>query len=206
MKLTLRFVGLFLLALSSALLAGEPGSITNEKYGFQLTFPSDWRVDRVQHPDPFPDIKAFKSGQASLGGSVGTLGSGEAPADWNAVYLNQGQAAAPGEAPARPIILVYAHAAPAKSFEEFSAYFKEFMTLLRMEVVSARKVTTASGLEGYDYIYRMGPIPTRVCVFFTNGRRYGLTYFDMDEKAFEAHQKDFNELVKAFEVVPAAAR
>lgn len=203
MKLTLRFLGLFLLALSSALLAGEPESVTNEKYGFKLTFPSDWKVDRVQHPDPFPDIKAFKSGQASLGGSVGTLGSGEAPVDWNAVYLNQSQAAPLGETPPLPVILIYAHEAPAKSFEEFSAYFKEFITLFRMEVVSARTVSTASGLEAYDYVYRMGPIPVRVCVLFRNGKRYGLTYFERDQKSFEEHAKYFDEVVKSFEVLPA---
>jgi len=75
--------------------------------------------------------------------------------------------------------------------------------LFRMEVASARRVKTATGVEGYEYVYKMGPVPTRVAVFFANGKRYGLMYFEPEQKDFDRFEQPFNELVRSFQILAA---
>ena len=200
-----------LAALALLLLAGSAGAqerktLVNQKYVFQVSYPADWKVERTMHPDPFPKIEDFKAGRAKLSGGIQIGGERQEPADWNAAWFNQIQTGPPPGvpySPSVPSILVYAHPAAAMSFEEFTAYFKEFVGLFRMEVVLAGRVKTAGGMEGYEYVYKMGPVPTRVAIFFANGKRYGLMYFEPEQKDFDRFEQPFGELVRSFQILAA---
>ena len=194
---------LTLLLLAGSATAQEQKTLVNQEYGFQVSYPADWKVQRVLHPDPFPKIEDFKAGRAKLSGGMKAGGDGQEPKDWNAVNFNQGQARAMDAPPALPTILLYAHPATAMRFDELTAYFKEFLGLFRMEGVSATTVKTAGGVEGYEYVYKMGPVPTRVAVFFANGNRYGMMYSEPEQKDFDRLQQPFDELVRSFQILAA---
>ena len=199
---------LTLLLLAGSAVAQERKTLVNQKYGYQVSYPADWKVERTMHHDPFPKLEDFKAGRASLGGGIEVGGDAPKPEDWNAAWFNQIRTGPPPGvpySPSVPSILVYAHPAAAMSFEEFTAYFKEFVGLFRMEVVLAGRVKTAGGMEGYEYVYKMGPVPTRVAVFFANGKRYGLMYFEPEQKDFDRFEQPFGELVRSFQILAASS-
>lgn len=198
---------LTLLLLAGSAAAQERQILVNQKYGFQVSYPATWKVQRIVHSDPFPKIEDFKAGRATLSGGIQIGGDAPEPADWNAAYFNL-VLRADGDPPALPTILVYAHPAAAMSFDEFTAYFKEFVGMLGMEVVSATRLKTAAGLEGYEYVYKMGPVPIRVAVFFANGKRYGMTYVEPEQaepeqKDFDRFEQPFSELVRSLQILAA---
>ena len=206
-----------LAALALLLLAGSAGAqerktLVNQKYVFQVSYPADWKVERTMHPDPFPKIEDFKAGRASLSGGVEVGGDAQEPADWNAAWFNQSQSGPP-PTPGVPFsfsvpsILVYAHPAVATSFDEFTAYLKSLLGTTGMELVSSARVKTASGLEGYDYVYHFtgGMMPTRLVVFFKDGKRYGLTYPEMEQKDFDRFEQPFSEMVRSFQILAASS-
>lgn len=178
--------------------AKERKTLINQKHGFQVSYPDDWKCQRVMHEDPFPKVEDLKAGRVRFSGGASFGGETPEPADWNAAWFNQGQARALNAPPALPTVLVYAHPAAAVSFDEFTAYFKQFLGFLHMELVSAARVKAAGDLPGYQYVYKMGPVPTRVAVFFAKGKRYGLMYSEVEQKDFDRFETLFNELVASF--------
>jgi hypothetical protein len=197
-------------ALTLWLLAGpaaaqERQTLVNQKYGFQVNYPAAWKAERVIHPDPFPKIEDFKAGSAKVSGGIQIGSDAPEPEDWNAAYFNQGQLRAMDVPPALPTILVYAHPAADLSFDEFTAYFKDFVGLFRMEVVTAGKVKATGGAVGYEYVYKMGSVTTRVAVFFANGKRYGMMYSEPEQKDFDRFEQFFHDLVASFRVLETAS-
>ena len=65
---TLAALALLLLAASAE--AQEQKTLVNQKYGFQVSYPADWQVERTMHPDPFPKIEDFKAGRAKVSGGI----------------------------------------------------------------------------------------------------------------------------------------
>ena len=194
---------LTVLLLAGSAVAQERKTLVNQKYGYQLSYPATWKVQRVMYPDPFPKIEDIKAGRAELSGGEYHFGSdAPEPADWNAAYFNL-LLRVGDDPPALPTIYVYAHPAAAMSFDEFTAYFKEFVGMFRMEVVSAGRVKTTGDVEGYEYVYKMGPVPTRVTVFFANGKRYGMMYSEMEQKDFDRFEQPFSEMVRSFQILAA---
>ena len=195
---TLAALALLLLVASAE--AQERQTLVNQKYGFQVSYPADWKVGRVLYPDPFPKIEDLIVGRAKLSMCCDIGGEGQEPADWNAAWFNQTRTGPPPGvpySPSVPSVLVYAHAAAAMSFDEFTAYLKQLM-----QVESATRVKTAGGMEGYDYVYRFGML-TRLVVFFKDGKRYGLTYPELEQKDFDRFEQPFSEMVRSFQILAA---
>ena len=61
---------LTVLLLAGSAVAQERKTLVNQKYGFQLSYPADWKVGRVMHPDPFPELEDFKAGRAKVSGGI----------------------------------------------------------------------------------------------------------------------------------------
>lgn len=174
-------------------------TITNKKYGFTIKYPSAWGAQST-YISPPPDIEDFKSGKAELRGTLST--SYKSSENDNAVKFN---AVVYSDDPTPPpSIDVYAHSTKPKTFDEYTKELKEWQAMFGQKMVSSKKITTATGLEGYDYVYatQIGnrEVLTRLTVFFKNGKRFGLTYFDQDKDNFMANEKIFDELLNSFVV------
>ena len=106
--------GLTALLLAGSAVAQEQKTLVNQKYGFQVSYPADWNVERTMHHDPFPKLEDFKAGRASQSGGVEVGGDAPKPEDWNAAWFNQIRTGPPPGvpySPSVPSILVYAHPA-----------------------------------------------------------------------------------------------
>ena len=203
-EIILWFVTLTALLPGIPALASDVKTLSNETYGFKVDYPSQWNARKQMFGEPFPDIEAFKSDRVTIGGAIDTGRDG--PLDWNSVAFNtaiETQVPAEGST-APPAITIYAHKAQAKSFDEFSGYLKELEGVFYMPVISARKVTTKSGLSAYDYVYGAQydkiAMLTRLVVIFHDGIRYGLTYTELSKKAFDANEKPFNDVADTFAI------
>lgn len=178
--------------LSSAAFAENAKTITNETFGFNVTYPSRWDAKTVSHADPLPDLEAFKSGKAALHVTGGSQGA-SAP---NAVAFNQAQQTADPI----PSMFVYAHEKKAQTFEQFSQTLAEYLKMLGGNKYHSAARVQVNGLEGFDYTYFDGPMRTRLVVFFANGKRYGLTYSDYGTGKFAAFAPEFETVMRSFQV------
>lgn len=178
--------------LSSAAFAENARTITNETFGFNVTYPSRWDAKTASHSDPLPDLEAFKSGKTALHVTGGSQGA-SAP---NAVAFNQAQQTADPI----PSMFVYAHEKKAQTFEQFSQTLAEYLKMFGGNKYHSAARVQVNGLEGFDYTYFDGPMRTRLVVFFANGKRYGLTYSDYGTGKFAAFAPEFETVMRSFQV------
>lgn|GEM_PF-6629161 len=171
--------------------------IANKQYGFSFECPKSWSVDSGYIADPLPDLEAFKTGTVGLEGTLGKLAQGEK----NGVRLNAIKPVGDGETLAPPTIEIYAHSSPEKSCDQFAVELKQWQAMFGQKLVSANTITTSNKLEGCDVVYttHIGPqqVFSRMTVFFVNGRRYILTYFEPNEADFRANAKAFEDVLRS---------
>jgi hypothetical protein len=194
---------LFVLTTSLATIVVQAGAqsvrIANDNYGFVLTVPAEWKAQRVRMTDPFPEINEFKAGRAQLKGTI-TIDTGDKePADWNAIQFNGVQQVNDDGTLPLPQITVYANPRDARTFEQFTKDFTEWLVMFRSKPASSNKRTIKAG-EAFDYTYRMGPMPIRVSMVYGNGVRYGFMMMSRDTASFQKHSVAFDRLVSSLEL------
>lgn len=174
--------------------------VTNEQFGFSFRCPGSWSVDRGRFPDPLPDLEAFKTGKVALEGSLGKPSQGEE----NGARLNAVKPTRDGGELPPPTIEIFVHSSPAKSCDQFTSELKQLGAMFGQHVVSAHAITTKNKLEGCDVVYTtpMGSheVFSRMTVFFKNGRRYILSYFEPNEADFRANAKAFEDVLHSFAI------
>lgn len=192
------------LALAPGFARAQPArTVANPNYGFTVTVPSSWSVQRTVMADPFPNIEDFKAGRVSLSGTIDT--GGEEPAEWNALQLNGMQAVIEDGRLALPQITLYAHPHQARTFDEFTKDLNEWLTMFRSKTESATKKKTKAGVDIYDYVYRMGPASVRVAMLYGNGVRYGVMYMARDSVSYVKDGPAFDAFVSSIELTKPAA-
>ena len=192
-----------LLAGAASIAQSQATRIVNDNYGFALTLPASWTMQRMRMADPLPDRAESKSDKVELKGSMDT-GATE-PADWNALQLNSGQAYLEDGSLEFPQITVYAHPHAPLTFEQWSKELGTWLTMFGLKVMHAQELKTAAGVSVYDYVYMMGSMPVRLAMVYGNGVRYGFMFVGTDSASVLKHGPAFEKFVTAIELIPAKA-
>jgi len=171
--------------------AEKTRTLTNEPYGFEVTVPSAWSVQKVQQDDL---DTALDTGTAVM--SLG--GAGDEVKDPNGFQINAVQMSIKP----LPTVIVYAHRKPNQDAEALAKIIEEHLAKWETKPLVRNTSYTVNGMTGLEIEYDVF-VPTRIVALFHDGTRYTFHYFVPagETKWFKKYRKDFDEVVRSFRLV-----
>lgn len=169
--------------------SGSKKSLLNKKHAFRVSFPVGWEVNLQQgYSDPDETDPRKQTPVTEVA---------DESAEWNAVLFNQAQ---PVDRADRPFVMIFAHDKPLQSLEDARKTIERGIGE-NGKIVSERRAIMMNRRDGYDFVYQVGEIVTRMVCFYANGKRYCITYYDFGRNSFNRKSKAFEEVVKSFEIL-----
>lgn len=170
----------------------EKNTITNETYGFSVSYPTTWQASAQKFSDMFlkPEVKPdgtvdFKAGSEVLKDDNSVNFGGFCPQDTGVM------------------LIVFAHEMEAQDFEEFADIIRESSKYMRMEILDSQKDIAVDGVKGFSLTYghkQEDGMKNSAVLLYRKGKRYTIMYSGFGEN-FDRCKGAYEEVVKSFRIL-----
>lgn len=170
--------------------AVEKKTITNETFGFSVSYPATWQTTVAKFDDMFVRPETKPDGTASF-----SLKSGDSMKENNSVTISE---FCPQDKNAW--LMFFAHEMKAQSFEEFANIIRESSKYMMAEILDSQKDVTIDGVRGFSITYghkHADGMKSNVLLLYKKEKRYTIMY-NGSVKDFDKCKGAYEEVVKSF--------